>query len=118
MSNCYCDFDPPEFYSTTTPRANKQHTCSECGSPISPGEKYERAVGNWCGGIDVFKTCPDCLEIRDALSEMDCFCWTHGGLYEDVLTQFGEAQFSPGLRFAYMRILATHKVFKNRRPAK
>ncbi|RLJ20013.1 hypothetical protein DJ031_06805 [bacterium endosymbiont of Escarpia laminata] len=99
------------MYFKSTPKARKEHKCYECGGTIKPGEMYERVRAKWDGEMMVIKTCQDCVEIRDALSEMECFCWSHGGLYEEVQTQFQEAYFYPGLRFAFLRILASHRKY-------
>lgn len=111
--SCYCDYDPPEFYHRKeTAAAKKEHKCTECGCIIKIGESYERVRGKWEGCISTFKTCSDCWELRDALDEMPCFCWAYGGMLEDAVTQFQEADFSPGLRFSYLRILAKHRCNK------
>lgn len=109
MASCYCDYDAPEFYHKETPTAKKEHKCGECGSTIKVGERYERVYGKWDGDISTFKTCSDCVEVRDTLSEMPCFCWSHGGLSEDVGNQFAYASFTPGERFAYLRVVAAHR---------
>ena len=110
MSVCWCDPGPvAEFYIKFTRKARKTHKCYECGMPIKIGEKYEHVRAKWEGQIATVKTCADCVEIRDALDEMECFCWLHGSLMEDVQTQFQEAFFCAGLRFDYLRILARHR---------
>jgi hypothetical protein len=111
---CYCDYEPAEFYHRETPIASKKHACYDCGCTIKPGEKYERVNAKWDGVIVTAKTCPDCVAIRSALMDMDCFCWSHGGLLEDVTTQFQEADFQPGMRYAYLRIVADHRWHKKR----
>jgi len=112
MSICYCDYNGPEFYNKTNPVARKSHRCSECGSVINVDEEYERVTGMWDGYIDTFKTCSDCVEVRNALSEMECFCWSHGSLSEDVYNQMHEASFTPGERFSYLRVIAHHRIHK------
>lgn len=107
--SCYCDYDPPEFYVRKTQGAIKKHTCSECGCSIEKGEQYENVRGKWEGQIDTVKTCLDCVHIRTVFSEMKCFCWSHGGLLDDVCNQLSEAEFKPGERFFYLRILASHR---------
>ena len=106
---CACDFDPPEFYIKKTPKANKTHKCHECGSDIGVGEVYENVSAKWDGYVSTIKTCPDCVFIRKALDEIKCFCWSHGGLMEDVQEQLSEAYFEDGERFFYLRILASHR---------
>lgn len=84
MSNCACvyveqDGDYPSFYLSKTVTAKKPHKCSECRRAIMPGEQYERVTGKWDGYLDTFKTCSDCLSIRE---EMFCDGWSHGGQQE------------------------------------
>lgn len=110
MSNyCYCDYDAPDFYHRKMPVARKEHNCDECGSTILPGEKYEYVSAIWEGKFGTSKTCPDCMAIRSALMDMDCFCWSHRSLLNDIEMQFQEADFPPGKQFEYLRILAQHR---------
>jgi hypothetical protein len=85
MSDCGCiyvsDYDPPEFYSGIMFRARKEHVCNECFRIIKPREKYERVAGKWGGNIDVYKTCIDCLSVRDVFF---CSGWLHEGVWEYV----------------------------------
>jgi hypothetical protein len=82
MSDCscvYCEPDSyPEPYTQIVRTARKTHICTECGSKIKPGDKYENFTGKWNGGFDTYKTCPVCLELREAF-----FCM--GYFYEQVL---------------------------------
>lgn len=107
--NCACDYETPEFYIRKTPLARKQHKCLECGCIIVVGERYENVRAKWEGVVSTCKTCPDCVELRKAFDEMECFCWSHGGLHEDVRMQLDEADFGPGDRFFYMRMIASHR---------
>ena len=109
MTACYCDFEGPEFYNKRTPVARKPRECCECGSEIKAGERYEYVTGKWEGRLDSFTTCMDCVDVREALAEMPCFCWSHGGLQEDVQQQFADARFTPGERFAYLRVVVKHR---------
>ena len=105
MTACYCDGDGPLVYRAERPVARKRHTCDECGRPILPGERYERAVGLWdfFQTFDTFKTCCHCLAARDAvLSRVRCFCWSHGGLREEISEAIRFGWFldeAPGLTF-------------------
>lgn len=85
MTDCACivvdDYDAPSFYERRTRKARVTHTCFECGREISPGETYEAAVGCWNGKVDVFKTCADCLSIREAFF---CDGFEHGGMWETM----------------------------------
>ena len=88
MSNCSCvyidmDYDGPEFHKTTMPRARKEHRCGECGRTIMPLERYENINGVWEGDFSTYKTCLDCLSIRN-----EFFC--EGYYYEMVLENLRE----------------------------
>ena len=69
----------PDFYNDTRRRARKVHQCEECGREIAAGEEYEFVTGKWDGSISVYKTCADCLSIRDSFF---CDGWLHGGMWE------------------------------------
>ena len=115
-SSCYCDCDShPKFYHATIRTAAKTHRCYECYMPIVPGERYEDLYALWDDRPEKVRTCPDCVELREALDTMECFCWCHGTLLEDVQTQFQEAFFPPALRFNLLRLVAEHRFRKNRR---
>ncbi len=106
--DCYCDFDPPDVYTVTLPKARKRHRCSECGRAIQPGEQYERVTGIWDGTADTFKTCPHCLDLRKYVkAHVPCFCWHHGNMTEDAIeTADYYAAEAPGLLFgAYRRLI-------------
>jgi hypothetical protein len=63
-------------------KARKQHICCECGKAIEKGEKYCYEDGKWWDGkITTYKTCLDCLSIREA---MFCGTWTYKYIWEDV----------------------------------
>lgn len=86
MSSCSCiyqAYDGPQatLHHVTTPLAKKPHECCECGRQIAPGEQYERVVGVWEGEFRTYKTCPDCLSIRN---EMFCDGWSYGMVWEDL----------------------------------
>ncbi len=42
---CSCDVEACEVYRVVERRARKGHWCSECGSPIFPGERYAYVSG-------------------------------------------------------------------------
>lgn len=117
MTACYCDYDGPlpSVYKALRLRARCEHKCTECGQPILRGETYERVWAIWDGGPDVIKTCCDCLAIRDGLETMDCFCWGHHNLWDDIMEHLNNADFPPGARFGYLRLIATHRRTRARR---
>ena len=78
---CSCDFDGPEFFSKSTPKARKEHHCCECGRAIHSGEKYERHAGKWDGYFMEHVWCAHCSAAQAILAKrLDCPCW----LYEDL----------------------------------
>jgi hypothetical protein len=60
------DHDAPEMYCEKIVKARKPHDCCECEIKIESGSEYQRTTGRWDGRFDVFCTCLDCVNIRDA----------------------------------------------------
>ena len=79
-----CDaWDVAHDYAITDPTARKTHTCYECSRKIEPGEKYERFVSFGDGSASTYKTCLDCLSVRDIL-----FCrWIFGEIWQELQEQ-------------------------------
>lgn len=69
MGACSCvyvgDYDQPSCSNQTIRQAVKPHECCECKRVIGVGEKYEVISGMWDGHFSTYKTCKDCLSIRD-----------------------------------------------------
>lgn len=105
MSECYCDYEPSTVYSKTMPIARKQHRCDECFRPIAPGEQYERVFGVWDGDASTFRTCAQCLALREyVLAHVPCLCWSHGSMIDDCISTADEyAHEAPGLLFGARR---------------
>ena len=109
MMDCYCDYDPPSFYESSTPKARKQHRCEECGGPIVPGEKYEYVTGLWDGEFSYFKTCERCVDLRTWVrNNVPCLCWRHGSADDDCKEAVEDAcsrapTETAGLRFGLLR---------------
>lgn len=79
--DCYCDYDPPEFYAAKIRLAKKQHKCGECAGYIKLGERYEHVVGKWDGYFDTFKTCERCIDLQTWVkNNVPCFCPVHGNM--------------------------------------
>ena len=91
MSDCSCIYvdsdNRPEFYSERRPFARKEHTCYECGRKIEIGEKYENVAGKWGDGFSNYKTCIDCLSIRD---QFFCQGFFYGELCNDLWEHISE----------------------------
>ena len=67
-------------------KANKKHKCTECNRDIIPGETYEQFKGAYDGQIDTYKTCIDCLSLRDHFFDDWCF----RGLWEDFENEMSD----------------------------
>ena len=68
----------PDCFVERNPRARKKHICCECGGIIVKGERYRHESGIWDGQPKVYKTCLDCVSIRDTF-----FCdYIYGELYD------------------------------------
>lgn len=110
MTACYCDYDPAEAYWATRPIARKEHQCDECNRQIKPGERYERVrmIGDGCPATA--KTCVYCLAMRDLVeSRIDCFCWVHYAMLEDLTETVKNCDNIPGLHMALGRIVMEKK---------
>ncbi len=111
MTDCWCDYDPPEFSSRSYPKARKQHRCEECGKPINPGEQYECVAGKWDGYFSTFNTCPRCVDLRRwVTNSIPCFCWAHGNMLDDAREAVDQARIrardeTAGLWFGFLRRL-------------
>ncbi len=73
----------PSFFSKEVRTARKKHKCHECDKTINPGEKYECVSGFWYGHPDRFKTCMDCVSLRDIF-------FTHGWVFTQIWEDFRE----------------------------
>lgn len=108
--DCFCDYyPPPEFWRKSTPNARKQYRCEECRGPILPGERYEYVIGKWEGCVDQFRTCGDCLDIRQWVkNNVPCLCWAHGNMLDDCKEAVDDAvdrapDEAVGLKFGFLR---------------
>lgn len=66
------------FFSSKEVIARKEYHCCECNEPIKAGHKYERVTGKWEGSFDTFRTCLDCVSIRNVFF---CNGFEFGGLF-------------------------------------
>lgn len=89
-----CDCDAPQTMTMTTRKARVDHVCVECGSTIAAGSQYEYVSGVWDHRGASFKTCLECVGIRnwyvgECLPHYECHpCF--GQLIEDA-TDSGNA---------------------------
>lgn len=56
------DADPCDFWRVTTPRARKEHQCTECREPIAIGALYRRVSWKFEGQVGTDKVCEPCWE--------------------------------------------------------
>lgn len=63
------DGDLPSVFRTETRKARKIHVCYECRKKIQPGEQYLVFTGCWEGKWEEYKTCQDCADLREELSD-------------------------------------------------
>ncbi len=114
VTECYCDYERPEFYERTTRTARKAHKCYECDRLIARGERYEYVAAKNDGQLWTAKTCSRCLDLRDyVLAHVPCSCWTHGNMIEEVLADAETWNHeAPGLMFGALR----RRVAINRAP--
>jgi len=86
MNNCSCiyvgEYDGPEFYDRKIVKARKVHKCCECGREIVFAEEYENICGKWDGVFSLYKTCLDCVAIREA---MFCEGWYFETMIDDLI---------------------------------
>lgn len=74
----YCDPDEVcTVLNSCTPIARSAHKCTECRRVISTREHYLRETTLFDGKIETWKTCMDCLSIRDNF-------FKYGFLYGEV----------------------------------
>lgn len=97
---CEIDFDGdngPEAFSEKDRKARKTHICSECNRDIFPGETYRYESGIWNDGPNDYKTCTDCISVRDVY-----FCgFAFGEIWNDLWDRIEE---NDGEGFADSRI--------------
>ena len=79
-----CEIDSegvfPECFIEKNRKARKTHICCECGETIEKGDLYRYESGIWEGEPKDYKTCVDCLSVRDTF----CCSFVYGGLWEDM----------------------------------
>ena len=70
----------PAVFEANDRTARKIHRCAECCRDILPGETYREERGLWDGEWSRWKTCADCLSVRDTMFSQ----YQYGALWEDV----------------------------------
>jgi len=85
MSDCGCIYvdscdSSAVCYTEKMRVAKKTHKCGECDRQIQPGETYEYVSGMWEDRWNVYKTCKDCLSVRE-----EFFC---EGFYYEMIWEY------------------------------
>ena len=70
--------DTPALFREYKRRARKNHKCDECDVVIHAAEIYEDVVMLCDGEWTQHKTCPACLEVRNAIF---CNSWLYGAVW-------------------------------------
>ena len=95
---CACEIEldgnGPSCFKSSDRKARKEHKCCECHRVILPGETYRYESGVWDGDPEDYKTCADCLSVRD-----EFFCsYVYGqiweGMHELINESDGELSFA------------------------
>ena len=93
MAECSCVYVDVDNYAdlheAKTRKARKEHKCNECGRTIGIRENYEHVSGLWDGRFSHYKTCMDCLSLRN---EFFCEGWNYEMVHEDLTEYIQEAQ--------------------------
>lgn len=76
----YDDGFPPAVFCAHDRIARKAHRCDECYRDIEPTEQYREERGLWDGEWSTWRTCADCISVRDA---MTCH-YEYGALWVNV----------------------------------
>lgn len=63
--------EPAQCFTKSSPKARKSHRCCECRGWIEKDEVYERVTGVWDGSGYTFKTCRECVILRDRLNDVE-----------------------------------------------
>jgi len=92
MTSCSCavylDVDCDSTLAVETIRkARKSYRCYECKGVISVGERYEETTQKYDGDFSRYRTCLDCVSVRDSLF---CGSWYWGQLWEHLGDHFSE----------------------------
>jgi len=92
--------------------ARKEHHCIECRETIAAGTRYEYASGIWDGSASSFKTCLDCVEIRNHFA---CSSgWEYGSVWAQLKESFFPAMTAGGQCMAGLSPAAKQRLIDKR----
>lgn len=62
-------------------KSRKNYQCYECRDRINIGDRYNKITGKWDGTMDTFRTCSDCVSVKNVFySAGYCF----GNIWDDL----------------------------------
>jgi len=73
--------DTPSDIDVSTKSSPLSCKCDECYREIKIGEEYEHVYGRWDGVWSTYRTCQDCLSVRNSFF-CDGYCYTM--IYENL----------------------------------
>jgi hypothetical protein len=100
--------DGPSAFIAFDRKARKEHKCYECGRVIQRGEKYRNESGIWDGDPRRYKTCSECLSIREVFF---CGGYIYGEVISTLKETFAEAGTVSSDMLADLTHAARDKVF-------
>ncbi len=86
----------PEAYTEEWRLARKPHKCCECGGTIFYKEKYNYCSGVWDSQGRSYKTCKDCYDLRQEISED--FSYDERPCFHDLWEYISESDYKPFLQ--------------------
>lgn len=82
---CDCSDGYPSVYHSKQVVGRKDYKCCECGVALPKGTKHEYVWGLWDGSSGTYRTCLDCVAVRDRVSaEVEDFCYSHGNFFTQL----------------------------------
>jgi hypothetical protein len=72
----------PEFFAVKVVKGRKDHKCCECFAVLPKGADHECANGKWEDSVATYRTCLDCVALRDRIDDGDGYVF--GGLSDPL----------------------------------
>ena len=86
---CFYDVEPVLVFCNELRRARKDHRCCDCCRIIKRGERYEYIAGVCDGDFENWKTCRECVSLREAIAKIEI---SHGCDKSEAYPGFGFAR--------------------------
>ena len=88
--------DGPKAYHDEYRLARKPHKCCECGGTIFYKERYHIFTGIWDDNWQTFKTCNDCMEIRNDYQKQ--LAWDEQPNFEELRDYIFDGNYKPDIQ--------------------